>query len=40
MFKNAKDSKKELEEYYKVLLKFNSKLIGGKLPDDKFYYEK
>lgn len=40
MFKNAKDSKKELEEYYKVLLKFNPKLIGGKLPDDKFYYEK
>ncbi|MFA6709519.1 MAG: ABC transporter substrate-binding protein [Fusobacterium sp.] len=40
MFKNAKDSKKELEEYYKVLLEFNPKLIGGKLPDDKFYYEK
>lgn len=40
MFKNAKDSKKELEEYYKVLLKFNPKLIGGKLPDDKLYYEK
>lgn len=40
MFKNAKDSKRELEEYYKVLLKFNPKLIGGKLPDDKLYYEK
>lgn len=40
MFKSAEDSKKELEEYYKVLLKFNPKLIGGKLPDDKFYYEK
>ncbi|MFK4784836.1 ABC transporter substrate-binding protein [Fusobacterium sp. MFO224] len=40
MFKSAKDSKKDLEEYYEVLLKFNPKLIGGKLPDDKFYYEK
>lgn len=40
MFKSAKDSKEELEEYFKVLLEFNPKLVGGKLPDDKFYYEK
>jgi len=34
----AKDAKKDLEFFYKLLKKNNPKTIGGKLPDNKFYY--
>jgi len=35
---SAKESKEDLEFFYNVLKKNNPKSIGGKLPDDKFYY--
>ncbi|MFT5661826.1 MAG: NitT/TauT family transport system substrate-binding protein [Sulfurimonas sp.] len=35
---SAKDSKTDLEFFYKLLKNNNPKSIGGKLPDDKFYY--
>ncbi len=35
---NAQDSKKDLEFFYKMLEKNNPKTIGGKLPNDGFYY--
>ena len=40
-FKNisAKDSKKDLEFFFNVLLENDAKLIGGKLPDSGFYLE-
>ncbi len=38
MFKNAEDSKTALETYYKILFEANPKAIGGKMPDDKFYF--
>ena len=34
---SAKDAKKELEFFYKLLEKNNPKAIGGKLPDQSFY---
>ena len=34
----AKDAKKDLEFFYKLLEKNNPNTIGGKLPDDGFYY--
>jgi len=34
----AQDAKKDLEFFYKILEKNNPKTIGGKLPDDGFYY--
>lgn len=39
VFIDAKDAKDDLEEFYKILLKNNPKSVGGKIPDDKFYYE-
>ncbi len=38
MFKNAADSKTALETYYKVLFDVDPKTIGGKMPDDNFYF--
>ena len=35
---NAKNSKKDLEFFFDVLKKNNPKSIGGKLPNDNFYY--
>jgi len=35
---NAQDAKKDLEFFYEILEKNNPKTIGGKLPDDGFYY--
>ena len=35
---NAKDAKKDLEFFYKLLEKNNPKTIGGKLPNNSFYY--
>jgi len=37
-FKTAKDSKEDLEFFFEILKKSNPKVIGGKLPDNKFYY--
>lgn len=36
---NAQNSKKDLEFFFNVLLENDSKIIGGKLPDDNFYYK-
>ncbi len=38
MFKNAADSKVALETYYQILFDVNPKAIGGKMPDDNFYF--
>jgi NitT/TauT family transport system substrate-binding protein len=35
---DAQDSKKDLEFFYGILEQNNPKTIGGKLPDDGFYY--
>ena len=35
---NAQNAKKELEFFYKLLKKNNPKSIGGKLPNDSFYF--
>ncbi len=37
--KSATESQKDLEEFYKVLLEIEPKLIGGKMPDKGFYYK-
>lgn len=37
---DAKDSKTFMNQFYKVLFDFNPKSVGGKLPDEGFYYEK
>lgn len=34
----ASQAKPELEQFFEQLAKLNDKLIGGKLPDDNFYY--
>jgi len=34
----AKDAKKDLETFYDILKSNNPKTIGGKLPDERFYY--
>lgn len=39
-YKNASDSKKDLDEYYKTLLEFKPESIGGKIPDESYYYQK
>ncbi len=38
-FKDSKESKESLMEYFKILQSSNKKSIGGKLPDDNFFYE-
>lgn len=38
-WKSAQDAKVNLEAYYKILLDFNGKLIGDKMPDDEMYYK-
>lgn len=37
-YKSAKNSKKQVELFFNILKKSNPKKIGGKLPDDGFYY--
>lgn len=37
-FKSAKDAKKDLEAYYKVLFNSDAKSVGGKLPTSDFYW--
>lgn len=36
---NANTNKKEIESFFRVLMEIEPKLIGGKLPDDGFYYK-
>jgi NitT/TauT family transport system substrate-binding protein len=37
--KNAFDAKDDLEAFFKVLLEIEPKLIGGKIPDEGFYFK-
>lgn len=39
VFINAKDGRESLDNFYDVLKKNDPKSIGGKLPDEKFYYK-
>lgn len=39
-FKDAQDSKETVQRYLKVLYDFSPKDVGGKLPDENFYYNK
>ncbi len=39
MYKNAEESREALELYYKVLFESSPEIIGGKMPDDDFYYQ-
>ena len=36
---NAINSKKNLEFFFDILMQNDSKLIGGKLPNEDFYYK-
>ncbi len=36
---SGKDSKVLIEEYFNIILEYNSELIGGKIPDEDFYLE-
>lgn len=38
VFYNAEKMKFELKNYYNFIYNFNKNLIGGKIPDDSFYY--
>lgn len=40
VYKDAEDSKAEIDGFLKVLYDFNSDSVGGALPDDAFYYKK
>ncbi len=37
-YKSSVDAKKDLEQYFNVLLELKPESIGGKLPDENFYY--
>ncbi len=39
-YSSAKQEKTGIEEYLKVFYTFNPLIIGGKLPDEEFYYQK
>ena len=36
----AEDGKEYYEKYFDVLMKYDSKVIGGKLPDEEIYFKK
>ncbi|MGM0437655.1 MAG: ABC transporter substrate-binding protein [Bacillota bacterium] len=38
-YKKAANSKKEIENYFEILKKTNSKTIGGEIPDENFYFQ-
>jgi NitT/TauT family transport system substrate-binding protein len=38
VFINAKDGKQVLQKFYKVLYDSDPKSVGGKMPDENFYY--
>lgn len=40
VYKSAKESKTDLEQFYTILKAVNPKAVGGDLPDEAFYYEK
>lgn len=39
-FVSAEDGKEDYEKYFEVLMKYDSKVIGGKLPDEEIYFKK
>ncbi len=39
-YMSSKDARPAVEKYLKVLMDFSPETIGGKVPDDKFYYQK
>ncbi len=39
VFMDSKDSKDSLEKFYNILKENDPKSIGGKLPDEDFYYK-
>ncbi len=39
VFMDSKDSKDSLEKFYNILKDNDPKSIGGKLPDEDFYYK-
>lgn len=39
-YMSSQDARPAVEKYLKVLLDFSPETIGGKVPDDKFYYQK
>lgn len=40
VYKDAQDAKNEINAFLKVLFEYDSKSVGGKLPDENFYYKK
>ncbi len=40
VYKNAQDAKNEINAFLKVLFDSDNKSVGGKLPDESFYYKK
>ncbi|AVM70344.1 ABC transporter substrate-binding protein [Lachnospiraceae bacterium oral taxon 500] len=40
MYKDAAEAKVALEKYYTELMNFGAENIGGKMPDEAFYYQK
>lgn len=40
IYKSAQDSKEDINSFLKILMEFNPSSIGGKLPDENFYYSK
>ncbi len=40
VFLDGKDAKESLEVFYNILFEFEPKALGGKLPDEGFYYER
>lgn len=40
VFKDAQDAKGEIDTFLKVLFESDNKSVGGKLPDESFYYKK
>lgn len=40
VYKNAQDAKNEINTFLKVLFDSDNKSVGGKLPDESFYYKK
>ncbi len=39
VYKNAQDAKGEIKAFLKILFDSDNKSVGGKLPDESFYYE-
>lgn len=39
LYKTSMEAKSDIEEYYNILLDFKAESIGGKLPNENFYYK-